>query len=96
MFDRVKLANSTRRSVGKFFKSDEEVDNIITAVEDSLYALGESEVTSKQIGDQVLDELAGRNEVAYIRFASVFYEFKTLDDFVEILAKRREKDKQGS
>jgi len=95
LFDRVKLANSTRRSVGKFFKSDEEVDNIITAVEDSLYALGESEVTSKQIGDQVLDELAGRNEVAYIRFASVFYEFKTLDDFVEILAKRREKDKQG-
>ena len=55
LFDRVKLANSTRRSVGKFFKSDEEVDNIITAVEDSLYALGESEVTSKQIGDQVLD-----------------------------------------
>ena len=91
LFDRVKLANSTRRSVGKFFKSDEEVDNIITAVEDSLYALGESEVTSKQIGDQVLDELEKRNEVAYVRFASVFYEFKTLDDFVENLAKRRSK-----
>ena len=91
LFDRVKLANSTRRSVGKFFKSDEEVDNIITAVEDSLYALGESEVTSKQIGDQVLDELEKRNEVAYVRFASVFYEFKTLDDFVEILVKRRSK-----
>ena len=57
LFDRVKLANSTRRSVGKFFKSDEEVDNIITAVEDSLYALGESEVTVKTDGDQVLDEL---------------------------------------
>ena len=95
LFDRVKLANSTHRSVGKFFKSDEEVDNIITAVEDSLYALGESEVTSQQTGDQVLDECAGRNEVAYIRFARVFYEFMTLDDFVEILAKRREKDKQG-
>ena len=94
LFDRVKLANSTRRSVGKFFKSDEEVDNIITAVEDSLYALGESEVTSKQIGDQVLDELKKRNEVAYVRFASVFYEFKTLDDFVEILAKRRSKSER--
>ena len=91
LFDRVKLANSTRRSVGKFFKSDEEVDNIITAVEDSLYALGESEVTSKQIGNQVLDELEKRNEVASVRFASVFEEFKTLDDFVEILAKRRSK-----
>jgi len=38
-----------------------------------------------------LDELEKRNEVAYVRFASVFYEFKTLDDFVEILAKRRSK-----
>ena len=96
LFDRVKLANATRRSVGKFFKSDEDVDNIITAVEDSLYALGESEVTSKQIGDQVLDELEKCNEVAYVRFASVFYEFKTLDDFVEILAKRRSKSERDS
>ena len=85
LFDRVKLANSTRRSVGKFFKSDEEVDNIITAVEDSLYALGESEVTSKQIGDQVLDELEKRNEVAYVRFASVYRSFKDVSELESLL-----------
>jgi len=37
----------------------------------------------------VLDELAARNEVAYVRFASVYQDFKTLNDFVEILEKRR-------
>lgn len=39
--------------------------------------------------DGVLDELAARNEVAYVRFASVYHEFKTLDDFVAILEQRR-------
>ena len=56
-----------------------------------LYALGESEVPSKQIGDAVLDALADRNEVAYVRFASVYYDFKTLDEFEKILAQQREK-----
>lgn len=89
LFDREKLANAIRRSVGKFFKSEIEVEDIINKVEESLYELGESEILSKQIGDFVLDELAARNEVAYVRFASVFHKFKTLDDFVKILEQRR-------
>lgn len=83
-----------RRSVGKFFKSEEEVDEIINVVEDALYALGESEIPSRRIGDQVMDELAKRNEVAYVRFASVYHEFKNLDDFVAILAQRQQKDSE--
>lgn len=89
LFDRSKLASAVHQSVGKFFKSEEEVDQIVTAVEDALYAVGESDVASKQIGDAVLDELAKRNEVAYVRFASVYYDFKTLDEFEDVLAKRR-------
>lgn len=91
LFDRLKLASAVRQSVGKFIKSEEEIESIITAVEDALYALNEAEVLSKQIGDQVLDELAARNEVAYVRFASVYYDFTTLDEFEAILAQRREK-----
>ena len=94
LFDREKLTSAVRQSVGKFLKSDEEVEAIITAVEDALYAFGESEISSQQIGDQVLDELAERNEVAYVRFASVYYDFTTLDEFERILAQRREK-KEG-
>ncbi len=89
LFDRDKLATAIKRSVGKFFASEVEVEEMITEIEDALYAIGENEITSKQIGDKVLDELAIRNEVAYVRFASVYHEFKTLDDFVKILEQKR-------
>lgn len=89
LFDREKLTQAIRRSVGKFLKSEVEVEEIINNVEESLYELGESEVLSHQIGERVLDELAAKNDVAYVRFASVFHKFKTLDDFVKILEQRR-------
>ena len=89
LFDREKLAIAIKRSVGKFFSSEVEVEEMIDEIEDAIYALGENEVTSKQIGDKVLDELAVRNEVAYVRFASVYQEFKTLDDFLKILEQRK-------
>jgi len=96
LFDRDKLSNSIKRSVGKFFASEVEVEEMISDIEDGLYAIGENEITSKQIGDKVLDELAKRNEVAYIRFASVYHEFKTLDDFVKILEQRRQRRDQNA
>ncbi|MFZ2836076.1 Transcriptional repressor NrdR [compost metagenome] len=89
LFDREKLATAIKRSVGKFFSSEVEVEEIIDNVENALYELGESEIFSRLIGDKVLDELAVRNEVAYVRFASVYHEFKTLDEFEAILAQRR-------
>ena len=85
LYDRDKLTIAIRRSVGKFFESEVEIDQIVTKVEDSLYALGENEIPSKKVGEMVLNELLERNEVAYVRFASVYYEFKTLDQFVEAI-----------
>lgn len=93
LYDRDKLKTAIDRSVGKFFSSEVEIEEIVTYIDDNLYALGESEIPSKTIGEFVLDELAKRNEVAYVRFASVYYEFKTLDEFEVILTKRR-KDKK--
>ena len=72
-----------------FRSSDAELENIIDAVENRAHDIGESEIKSKTIGEIVLDELAECNEVAYVRFASVFHKFKTLDDFVAILEKRK-------
>lgn len=89
LFDRDKLSSAIHKSVGKFFKSKPEVEEIIDKVEEALYDLGENEVPSRQVGDLVLDELADRNDVAYVRFASVFHEFETMDDFVDILTKRQ-------
>lgn len=92
LYDRDKLKTAISRSVGKFFSSEIEIEEIVNDIDDSLYSMGDSEVPSKIIGEFVLDELANRNEVAYVRFASVYYDFKTLDEFETILASRR-KDK---
>jgi len=96
LFDRDKLSTAIKRSVGKFFSSEVEVEEMIDEIEDKLYGLGDNEITSRQIGDQVLDELAGRNEVAYVRFASVYHEFKTLQDFVKILEQRHKNPDEAS
>lgn len=94
LFDRDKLSIAVKRSVGKFFDSEVDIEEMIDEIEDGLYAIGENEITSTQIGDKVLDELAARNEVAYVRFASVYQDFKTLDDFVKILEQRKQVNEQ--
>jgi transcriptional repressor NrdR len=95
LFDRDKLASAVKRSVGKFFTSELEVEDVIDTVEAAIYELGDSEVSSRQVGDRVLDELAHKNEVAYVRFASVYREFKTLDEFEDILKERRNMTKKN-
>lgn len=93
LFDREKLSTAVRRSVGKFIGSDLEVEDVVTQVENLLRAENDEEVTSQQIGDAVLDVLVERNEMAYVRFASVFLKFKTLGDFEKILKEKRERKK---
>ncbi len=92
IFDRDKLIASVQRSVGKFMKSDLEIEDVADQVLDLLRAENDTEVTAQQIGEAVLDVLAGRNEVAYVRYASVFMEFKTLDDFKAILQRKDRKE----
>ena len=64
LFDRDKLAIAISRSVGKFFSSELEEEQVINRVEELVYDIGENEVTSKQIGDIVLVCLADVSEVA--------------------------------
>lgn len=89
LFDRHKLFAAIHRSVGKFLTSELEIEEIIGRVEDELYALNVLEVPSRKIGDAVLAELAKRNEVAYVRFASVYQEFKSLDEFEDAMKQLR-------
>lgn len=85
LFDRQKLYAAIHRSVGKYFQSDIEIEEMIARIEDSLYGLGVQEVPSRQIGELILSELARRNEVAYVRFASVYREFKSIEEFQQAL-----------
>lgn len=88
-FDRDKLITSVKRSVGKFFNSSLEVEEVVDQVMNRIYELGTEEVTSKDIGQMTLDVLAEINEVAYVRFASVFQEFKTLAEFEQIIKEQK-------
>lgn len=90
-FDRDKLITSVRRSVGKFLGSELEVEDVVNRAIELLRAENDEIVTSQQVGNAVLDVLAKQNEVAYVRFASVFLKFQTLGDFEKILKERREK-----
>lgn len=91
LFDRDKLLTAVRRSVGKFFNSELEVEEVVNSAMNRLYALGTDQIKSADIGEAVLAVLAEVNEVAYVRYASVFREFKTLEDFEKILREQKEK-----
>ena len=92
-FDRDKLLTGVRRSVGKFLNSELEVEEVVEKAMEILYEIGSDHVTSEQIGEAVLEVLAEMNEVAYVRYASVFRKFQTLDEFEQIIREQREKKK---
>jgi transcriptional repressor NrdR len=68
-----------------------DLELLIADIESSLQALHESEVQSKDIGEMVMERLAKLNEVAYVRFASVYRQFKDITGFEQELAKIRAK-----
>ena len=92
-FDRDKLMSAVRNSVGKYFNSDLDVQNVVDSVEEKIYDAGKDEVPSSFIGETILEVLADTNEMAYVRFASVFKEFKSLDDLERSIAEQRERMK---
>ena len=93
IYDRDKLLLAVKRSVGKFFNSELEIEDVVNKASDILYSCGTDQITAQQIGEAVLDVLAETNEVAYVRFASVFREFRTLEDFEKILKEQNSKRK---
>ena len=90
-FDREKLMRAVRNSVGKYFDSDLDVQSVVDQVEELIYDQGKDEVPSSLIGETILEVLSNTKEMAYVRFASVFKEFKTLDDLERSIAEQRER-----
>ena len=90
-FDREKLMRAVRNSVGKYFDSDLDVQSIVDQVEELIYERGKDEIPSSLIGETILEVLSDTNEMAYVRFASVCKEFKTLDDLERSIAEQRER-----
>lgn len=84
-FNPVKLRNSLRISLTKRPVSSDQLDQLIAAIEAQAMALGLNEVPSSKIGEITLTELRKVDEVAYIRFASVYREFRDVDEFAQEL-----------
>ena len=86
-YNREKLMNGILRACEKRPVSISEIDNLIDNVESQIYNTLEREVTSTEIGEKVMEEIRKLDEVAYVRFASVYRQFKDIDTFMDELQK---------
>ena len=86
-FDRNKILNSIIHACDKRQVTLEQMDSLVSEIESTLQNSLQNEVTSEQIGEMVMEKLKELDEVAYIRFASVYRQFKDINAFMKELQK---------
>lgn len=84
-FDREKLRAGLSKACWKRPVSDEQIEQIVSLVESDVYATGEGEIDSHLLGEMVMNRLAAVDQVAFVRFASVYRRFQDVRDFVDEL-----------
>jgi len=84
-FDRIRLKQGLEKACWKRPISDGDIESVLTEVETYIEANCESEVESRYLGELVMEQLRDLDQVAYVRFASVYREFKDARDFVDEL-----------
>lgn len=89
MFNREKLMAGLYRACEKTTVTSLQVERVVDAVENELYNCSEAEVSTAKIGQLVMDLLAPLDEVAYVRFASVYRRFKDIAGFEKELSQIR-------
>ena len=85
VFDRIKILGGLKRACEKRPVSVTNLEKIVLRVEHSLLDRGEKEVRASEIGEMVMDELRKLDEIAYVRFASVYRQFRDINEFMEEL-----------
>lgn len=95
IFDRDKLMRSVQISLRKRKVDNERVEQMVTGVVRRLEAMGESEIDSKAIGELVMEGLAGLDDVAYVRYASVYKDFREARDFGEFVGELEDQEGEG-
>ena len=98
-FNRSKIMSGLRKACEKRPVSIDHLERIVNRIEQGVQEAGEREVTSTLIGGKVTNELRNLDGVAYVRFASVYRQFKDINEFMdelkELLGNRREETKKG-
>ncbi|OGQ94648.1 MAG: transcriptional regulator NrdR [Deltaproteobacteria bacterium RIFOXYD12_FULL_57_12] len=84
-WDRHKVVEGLQKACEKRPVSMSDIDAFVDELERRLQDLGEREVPTRQVGEWVMEGLAGLDEVAYVRFASVYRQFKDINEFMDEL-----------
>lgn len=87
VYDRNKLLNGIIKACEKRPVSVSVIEKAVDDIEKSLYNSLEKEISSEDIGEMVMDKLKGIDEIAYVRFASVYRQFKDVNSFMDELKK---------
>jgi transcriptional repressor NrdR len=84
-FDRRKIADGVRIACQKRPVSSEQIEALVSSVERSVMESGEREIRTTAVGEAVMERLKALDEVAYVRFASVYRAFRDVDEFMSEL-----------
>ncbi len=82
LFDINKLRSGIMKACEKRPVTYESINKLVTEIEKTVYNIGSNEISSDRIGDEVMKGLKELDQVAYVRFASVYKEFKDIDTFL--------------
>ncbi|HOJ43232.1 MAG TPA: transcriptional regulator NrdR [Syntrophorhabdaceae bacterium] len=85
VFDRTKILNGLKKACEKRPISITTLEKIVSRIEYNLFEKNEREIRCSEIGEMVMDELKKLDEVAYVRFASVYRQFKDINEFMDEL-----------
>jgi transcriptional repressor NrdR len=94
LFSREKLLAGLYRACEKTPVTSLQIERIVMDIEHALYACGEPEIKSGKIGEMVMERLAVVNDVAYVRFASVYRRFKDISSFEKELTQLRDQRRE--
>ena len=86
LFDRDKLARSISTALRKRPVDQDRVERMVSGIVRQLESMGETELSSSVVGDMVMKALKSLDEVAYVRYASVYRDFRQTDDFAKFLS----------
>ena len=81
-FDRKKLLKGLLSAFNKREISIDQIDEMVVAIENEIYAMDKNELTTSEIGEIAMQHLMDLDEVSYVRFASVYKKFKNIDEFI--------------
>ncbi len=93
-FDRNKLLTGVRKACAKRPISIETIEELVSGIEGKLYSRGEREVESRVIGEMVMEQLRALDDVAYVRFASVYRRFADVESLAQEIEKLLERKRR--